>query len=350
MKKSRYYLKHLPELAFVIAAGVGLIVYSGEASNGIREGLSLLGSTVIPSLFPFLVLSAYLTESSLVAALGKIFKKPTEIIFKTSGSSCLSLLMGAVGGYPLGAKTTASLFSNGQITSNEAGRLLLWCTCPGPAFTVTALGSHILKSTKAGIIIYVSALLSAMTIGFFCRFLSSLEKPVSTRLKDTRGSITSAISSALNSMLGISGWVLTFSCISGIIGTFSLDEGVKTFLKVILEVTTGCTAAAGSLPLPVTAAAVGFGGIAVICQILPYLKECGVLLRHFVAARILNAALCAFYCSGLIKLFPDALKASVTYETRLADISFSYTAPICAILIIMCALFVFQVDNRKKVC
>lgn len=349
MKKSRYYLKYLPELTIIIIAGIGLITYSGEASNGIREGLTLLGSTVIPSLFPFLVLSAYLTESSTAVVFGKILKKPTEVIFKTSGISSISLLMGAVGGYPLGAKTTASLFSHGQITSNEAERLLLWCTCPGPAFTVTALGAVVLKSTKSGIIIYSSALLSAITIGFFCRFLSSPEKPRQMPLERAHASLSSAVSSALSSVLGISAWVLTFSCISGIINAFSFDDGVKTFLKITLEVTTGCTTYAGSLPLPVTAAAVGFGGIAVMCQILPYLKECGVLLRRFAAARVLNAALCAFYCSGLIKLFPSTLNTSVTYETRLASISLSYTTPVFAVLIIMCALFVFQVDNRKKV-
>lgn len=351
MKKLSTALGALPKALFLTFAVVGLITRSEYAADGIREGLSLLGGTVIPSLFPFLVLSSYLTQASGADKFCKLFKKPSELFFKTSAVSSFAVIMGAVGGYPLGAKTTAELFRQKKISDEEAGRLLLWCTCPGPAFAVTALGSAILKNTAAGITVYASALLSSLTLGFLCRFLAPKEFSDSGEsVFKGCGSLSDAVNSALNAILGISAWVLTFSCISGITDTIPLDNGTKLFLKAVLEVTSGCKACAQKVSLPVIAAAVGFGGVAVIFQISPYLKECKVPLKRFAAARILNAAFCAFYCSVLIKLFPTALSASVTYQTKLAEISLSYTAPICAILIIMCALFVFQVDNRKKLC
>lgn len=350
MKKFIPLIKLLPETAFLITAGFGLIFYSKEASAGVRDGLSLLGSTVIPSLFPFFVFSEYLTKSEASIYFSRALKKPTGFLFKISGISSIALIFAATGGYPLGAKTVASLYIDSEIEKSEAQHLMLWCMCPGPAFAVTALGTSILNSTSSGVIIYASALLSAFTLGVLCRFLSTgtpAKKPVP---KKGKASLISAVSHAEEAILSVSGWVLTFSCISGVIDALSFDADTKLFIKAVLEVTTGCKACADVVPVPVIAAAVGFGGVAVICQVLPYLKSVGVSPKVFVAARIVNALLSAFYCSLLLKLFPNAENASVTFETAVADFTFSYTAPVCAILIIMCALFVFQVDNRKKMC
>lgn len=350
LKNTLKLLKALPKLFFPLFSGVCLIIYSKEASSGIKEGLSLLGSTLIPSLFPFLVFSSYITDSNAVRHFAKALEKPTHFLFKTSGVSALAIIFAFAGGYPLGAKTAAELCKSKQISKNEARRLMLWCVCPSPAFTVTALGSTILKNTAGGIIMYVSALLSALTLGALLRFCDTNEPTPESSLKLGGASLSNAVSSAEKSIILISGWVLTFSCIAGVVDALPLEEGVALFIKTVLEVTSGIKASAGAVPLPVTAAAVCFGGVSVICQILPYLKECDVPLKPFIAARIISALLCAFYASGLLKLFPNAEAASVTFETNFADITLSYTAPISAILMIMCALFVFQVDNRKKIC
>ncbi len=350
MKKFISLIKHLPKAVLLIATGFGLVYYSKEASAGVRDGLSLLGSTLIPSLFPFFVFSEYLTKSDAAIYLSRVLKKPVRFLFKASGISSIALIFAATGGYPLGAKTISSLYLDSKIEKNEAQRLMLWCMCPGPAFAVTALGSSILKSTSSGIIIYVSALLSALSLGILCRFLSSGEEVLGLTPNTEKASLVGAVSSAEKAILSVSGWVLTFSCISGITDALSFDLDTKLFIKAVLEVTTGCKACAKLVPIPVIAAAVGFGGVAVICQVLPYLKSVGVSTKAFIASRALNALLSAFYCSLLLKLFPGAESASVTFETSVADFTLSYTAPVCAVLIIMCALFVFQVDNRKKMC
>lgn len=352
MKKSSTVLKHLPKILSIFLIGAGLLLHSDKAADGVREGLTLLGSTVIPALFPFLVLSSYITETPASKSLCRLLKRPIEAIFKTDCVSALPIIMGVVGGYPTGAKTVAALYKQQRLTRNEAERLLFWCVNAGPAFTVSALGAGILGNIKAGVIICCSVISASFTIGFFCRFLQLPSQSVVIRSAPPQNSFPAlaAVGGGMNAMLNISAWVLTFSCISKLLEIFKLDSAASVFLKCVLEVTTGCAACAKSLPLPATAAAVGFGGISVICQVSPYLEDCGVQIKRFVTARIINSALCAFYCSQLVKIFPGALTASKTFGTRLFSITFSYSAPVFAILLIMCALFVLQVDNRKKLC
>ena len=80
MKKNSAVLKHLPKILSIFLIGAGLLLHSEKAADGVREGLSLLGNVVIPSLFPFLVLSSYITETPSAEVFCRLVKKPVENI------------------------------------------------------------------------------------------------------------------------------------------------------------------------------------------------------------------------------------------------------------------------------
>ena len=51
--------------ATAAAAALALLVWRGQAvAAGVRQGLVALGQTLIPALFPFLILSGWLWQSS----------------------------------------------------------------------------------------------------------------------------------------------------------------------------------------------------------------------------------------------------------------------------------------------
>ena len=96
-----------------------LILDGKTAMAGAFEGTMLCIRTLIPSLFPFFVLSAMLTSS-------------------LSGGSLL--LAGVLGGYPVGAGNVARAYRNGQVSRSEAQRLVVLCNCAGPSFLFGVLG------------------------------------------------------------------------------------------------------------------------------------------------------------------------------------------------------------------
>ncbi len=300
-----------------------------------------------------MVISAYVSENKLVHKLALFSDKLTKKIFKTNGYGIIAFILGAMGGYPVGAKIIHDYYVTGKLNQNEAERLFYWCINPSPAFTVTAVGLLMMGSIKIGGIIYLSCILSSLTIGFFCRFLSddtSTKKLDFTVPKKADTSFVKAVASSTEAMLGICGWVLIFSAFSYVVSALPLNESIKLFIKSVSEVTTGCnTAIETRLPVAVVTAVVGFGGLAVICQINSFASTCKVKLSRLICARVISSSFSVVYYSLITKAFPQYTQAAVVIGTESNNFILYKSIPAAILLLIMCALLILEVDNRKKV-
>lgn len=350
---SSLLLKNILTLAMVGAIGVCLIIHPESTAKGIKNGFILLGNNLIPALFPFMVLSSYISESNLSLSLSKLFNKPFKSLFRTSGYGIIPFLLGSLGGYPVGAKTICEFYEGGKISQNDASRLLYWCINPSPAFAITAVGTFMLGNTKSGLILYISCLLSSLTIGFFCRFLSNDEALPFENLKEKHGEnvFVNSVSKGSQGMFAICGWVLTFCVLASLCDALSLPYTISNIIKSVAEVTTGCKNAVSSeLSLPVIASLLAFGGFAVICQCTSYSATCKVPAKHLICSRLINSALSAIYCSLLLKIFPQSESASVVIGTNNFSFTLYHSIGATVILLVMCALLILEVDNRKKMC
>ncbi len=354
MKKlSSLLLKNLVTLIILSAISVCLIIYPKDTANGIKQGFQLLGNSLIPALFPFMVLSSYISESNISRIISKFFEKPFNKIFRTSGYGIVPLVLGLLGGYPVGAKTVAEFYTEGKISRNDAGRLLYWCINPSPAFAVTAVGTFMLGNTGSGFLLYASCVLASLTIGFFCRFLSNGEI---SQIKEAendpnRNIFVKSVSNGSEGMFSVCGWVLTFSVLSSLCEALKLPYTLSCIIKSVGEVTTGCkNALSAELSIPVIAGILGFGGFAVICQCATYSSVCKTEMKFLMCSRLLNASLSAIYCSLLLKIFPQCAEASVVIGTGTASFTLYHSMGATIILFIMCALLILEVDNRKKMC
>lgn len=345
-------LIHFPKIISVAFLITAILINPEVSVEGIKSGISLLLNTIIPSLFPFMVISSYIASSNSFAFLAGVFKKITAFLFRANPDGFIPFLLGLLGGYPIGAKTTADLYKANRLTQNEAERLMYFTVNSGPAFTVTAVGIGMLNNYRAGLILYASNILTSLSIGFLCRFLNNKEvlQKRNITLTTKENAFIKSVSSGADAIINISAWVLIFSCVSSIVSNMGINENFSLFFNCITEVTNGCKISSKTQNLPVISAILGFGGFSVICQVAPYLKECNVKMKNFVASRLLNSALSAFFTAKLNEFFPCAEEASVIYATESRILSVSYTIPATFILIIMCLFFVLQVDNRKKVC
>ncbi|MBE6800880.1 MAG: hypothetical protein E7529_06710, partial [Ruminococcaceae bacterium] len=62
---SSILLKNIFTLIIVCAIGACLIIYPKSTAQGIKNGFLLLGNNLIPALFPFMVLSSYISGSTI---------------------------------------------------------------------------------------------------------------------------------------------------------------------------------------------------------------------------------------------------------------------------------------------
>lgn len=354
--------KRIKEIAFlqilkpmlILLSVLALIIYPREMATGIKTGLITLYETLIPSLFPFMILSSYISDSPFTEKLSKKLSSFSERVFKINPCGIIAFLTGILGGYPIGAKTLSEFYESKRLNDYDVHKLFCWCINPSPAFAITAVGTFMLRNTISGIIIYASTLLSALSIGSCVGLLNKNYTPASIlqeRKVDSKHIFINSVASGNSAMLSVCGWVLLFSGISSVLEKAIPNEYATLALSSITEVTNGCRiATAHSFPLSAICAILSFGGLAVIFQIGPYLEKCNISFKEFLCWRIVNSALSAFICSQLIKFFPGC--QTVFSNIVIGNTTFTITRSFFTafMMILMCAVFVFEVDNRKKVC
>ena len=304
---------YIPISFLVFFTAFLLLRFPEVSAQGISDGIDLSLGTLIPTLFPFMIMSTLMTKLSLFDRIPYFLKRVTETVFALDGKCLGAIILSMVGGLPIGCKTASDLYENGEISYTQARRMTLFCFCTGPAFTISSVGLYMLGSKKAGTIIYFSLLLSAVTVGVLSRFFEEdnhLYRSVEHN-KETEAfsvNLVRSVSSGSSAMLNICAWVIIFSCIIRLVEILPFDESASFFLSCILEVTNGVFLASGNISLPLIAGIIGFGGLCGHCQVMPYLVKLRLRYKYFFVARVVSGALSVIYCKFLTDIFP------VSYE------------------------------------
>ena len=131
-----------------LLAAAALLLFPMSAADGARRGIGYCLNLLIPSLFPFMVLSSFITRSGISSVLGKIFS-PFAKLFHMPSEAGLPLFLSFIAGYPVGASTASRLHSDGVLDKDDAFRMMCFAVCGGPAFIIKAVGQGMLGSTKA---------------------------------------------------------------------------------------------------------------------------------------------------------------------------------------------------------
>lgn len=306
MKKKRVvWIDYLTAVGAAVV-GVGLLTQSEAVSQGIQSGLKICAGVLIPSLFPFMVLSGFLSLTNAAGILSIPLTPLTTRVFKLPKELGAVVLLSLIGGYPVGAKSISMLLSQGKITKKTAERMLCFCVNSGPSFLITAVGTGMLANKKAGVILFCTQTATTLLIGMIVSLRAKVPpvENTSIRMKGDEAFVT-AVSSASSSMLAMCSFAVLFSGIlsfisaSGIIWrvsqTFGITEAfAKTIISGVLEVTSGCANASqlnGIAAYVMVSAVVSLGGLSVLFQIMSCFRENPISFRPLISARIFHMIL-----------------------------------------------------------
>lgn len=243
------------------------ILDSKTAISGAQDGLDLCIRTVVPSLFPFFLLSTLFT-ATITGYECKILKPLCRLCRVPAGSLPL-LLAGFLGGYPVGAQCVAQACRAGQLDSDDAKRMLGFCNNCGPAFVFGMVGGLFEQWWIAWVLwgIHIAGSLAAAILipgkgsGVIC---SSDAKPLT---------IVQAMQQTVRVMAGVCGWVLIFRVMIGYLQRWILwwlPTTVQVTVYGLLELSNGCVAlntiVNSGLRFVLCSLFVGFGGLCVAMQ------------------------------------------------------------------------------------
>lgn len=154
--KTSSIVKLLFLTAAIIYIIINLFTNPHIVAAGIKNGLMTSYCVLIPSLFPFLIISSFILKSNLSYYISKPLRGLTRILFKLPACTGATILLSLIGGYPIGAKLISILYDKQEITKSQAERMLCFCVNSGPAFLISAVGAIMLNSVKIGFFLFIS--------------------------------------------------------------------------------------------------------------------------------------------------------------------------------------------------
>ena len=343
--------KILKELLIYLAAALVIWYCYILISDGVKihdavsNAVNRCLNVIIPSLFAFMAISEIIAESGLYCKISAPFSPLAKYILKIPKGLFFVFLLGNLAGYPIGIKLLASMVQKGQISKRTAEIMSCCCYCGGPAFYSGAIGLAVYGNTKAGIVVFLSIVISNMLIGIIMgRIFKINEKSENVEIKFSPDMLIDCVISAGKSLFSICVLIVFFSTIMATAEHYhifenliqaGLTENETVIIKSVLEITSLSELFGQPYKLlPITAAVCSFGGLCIIIQIIAINKNT-FSLKMFLLTRPVCALFSALICCGLSKvMLPSALPCAVQYSNIFVKTD-NLIPSICLILMIL---------------
>lgn len=337
-----------------------LFLYKSTASSEqLFLGLRLCAETLIPTLFPYMVISEMLVHSGVAEFISPVIEKVTLKLFGISGAGGAAIILGFLCGFPVGAKTTANLYEKGVITKAEAEKLMGICNLPSPPFVIFAVGEKLFGDISIGLFLYLNILAVTLILGMI-KDKSSLPcsvNAVNTPQKTIFSVFTDSVSSAAGAVIKVCAYVAFFSAVIG--GMTSFFDSASPILKAVVfsffELTSGASACSAlaerGVGLVIASAAIGWSGLSVFCQIssISQTKQGSISLRFYLSSKIISSVLCASITAIFLKIFPLYTLPAPSAEDAVSLIVLYSPTFISAInIIFIISLFIYLTKNLDR--
>ena len=353
-----------------------LCLFAKETSQVAKNAIYLCLDIVIPSLFPFFVLSRIIIPYISLFPCPKILKRFIERVLYLPYYTIFIILLGFISGYPSGAKMTRDLLDEKLIDSRQASKLLPMANNSSPLFIVGTIGAGLFKSVKLGVFLllihWVSGLTASIITGKLA-FRNRNDNPIhyggahhyeykksALTTVSLPALITASVEEAAILCIKVSGYIVFFAVISellSLLGVFSLlaglfsllftgsshtsvsSEFITALLRGFMEITSGAQAVYNlksiqfNVQLVVVSIIFGFAGFSVHTQIMGIMKGTGCKYRVLFLGKLLHGIIAGILTILAIGVIPISAQAS-----ELAVVSgtgFLWTRPVIILIMIL---------------
>lgn len=316
-------MKNTLSVAAAFGAMLCLILAPATAIESSRYALTLCAELIVPSLFPFFVASALLIRLGLPQRLGRLLSPLARRLWGVSGAGASVFLAGICGGYPLGAQTIGELYRSDQISRGEAERLLAFCNNSGPSFLIGVIGSSLFSSRSIGLLLYAIHVSAAALTGIVFRSREAIfDTAPAQREEAFSTALVGAIRQSVTSILSVSGFVVCFCVLTGMLECVSIFTHLASYLSRLtgancqilralliglLELSSGVgalrSAQLGRFAFILCAFLCGWGGLSVQFQTLAVLSETDLSCRLHLPGRLLSAVISALLAAAVSRLW-----------------------------------------------
>jgi sporulation integral membrane protein YlbJ len=332
-------LKSLLLASGAIFLALALFNFPEQSLNASLRGLSLWWEIVFPSLLPFFIISELLIAFGVVRFFGVLSEPFMRPLFNVPGAGSFVWAMGMASGYPSGAKLTARLRQEKQLSRIEAERLVSFTNASNPLFIIAAISVGFFHDPKLGILLAVCHYVGNFFVGVCMRFYRWKETPPHphkphfslkrafhelhvTRMDDKRpfGKIFGdAVVNSLQTLMMVGGFIIIFSVINELLflvnftpfiaqfvefffSIFGLSDTLaQPFISGLFEITNGAQLASLAdtallQQIIIVSFVLGFNGFSIQAQVASILAETDIRFYPYFFARLLHGLFASVLC------------------------------------------------------
>ncbi len=293
-------------LTFIILI---LVLLNKElVSTSILSSLYIWYNTLVPSMFPMIVLSDILITYNSTNIIPKLITNSISKLFNISKNATTIFFFSLISGFPTNAVIIKKAVDTNKISTNEGEHLLLFCNFANPLFILQTIGKFYLKNSTYAVIILISNILSNIIIGTIFRkknnpntnYINYPDKNQSLGiiLKD-------AISKAINSLFLVAGTITMFIILTTLLShILNLNNILKLTIQSILELTMGLSYLSNltlddTIKVVISTAILSFSGLSIHLQVYSILEN--IKYKNYLKGRILSTVLSSIIAFIIIK-------------------------------------------------
>lgn len=289
-------LHRLPFLVCMAALPPLLLVRTAAVSVAVRDALYLCAAALLPSLFPLSVTAQLLLAVQARLPASRRLEAPMRALFGLPGCAALPLLLGTLGGFPLGAQCAAAQYERGALSEDEAERLCALSSNAGPAFLCGAVGPVLFGSVQLGMLLWLVQLAAAFAVSLAQpRPRQAVSRALPAPPCKAAAALPLAVRRSTEAMLLVCGFVCFFAALlalpAPLLAQLPADAGAV--FAGVLELTNGVFRLAPVDPAPrfvLASALLAWGGACVQLQSVSFLTQAGLPARPFLRSKAAQAA------------------------------------------------------------
>ncbi|MBQ9134777.1 MAG: hypothetical protein IJX66_01630 [Lachnospiraceae bacterium] len=275
-------------------------------------GLKLWFDRMVPTLFPFMILSTLIIRQNLTESFADFLYPIFGKLYRISKNGVYCLMLGFLCGFPMGARTIGEMYGQKKLSRREASFLLAFCNNIGPVYYI----SFFLPVTGLTKLSDMPFLLFGMygiplLYGLFIRY-TGLFLPKKGTFADTapafpkkasesfQDSLDCAMESAIAGITTLGGYMILCNLLNLYPYTFckwfSIEKSTffMAFSNCLFEITGGLSALGQTAPF-CSLILLPIGGLSCLAQTKSMIKHTDLSMRTYLLHKGVQTLLTAGY-------------------------------------------------------
>lgn len=278
------------------------------------EGLYQWAAKMVPTLFPFMMISSIMVYSGADLELGHMLTHILKKIYRYSSYGLYAIFMGFFCGFPMGAKVVSDLLEKNKLNKSEANTLLAFCNNIGPAYFMGIIIPILHECGYHNTILFVFGMYGipavyGAALGYLYASRNTLAKiqhsdNISPSPETPALSLASTLKKSCidntQALIVLGGYITFTNAFRILLDFMPLSANHKNILSSFLEIIGGVQAIYTTTLLPSQKVfwimtALCFGGVSCIMQTSSFLEKSGLSIGHYLKHKFIITVISAAY-------------------------------------------------------